>query len=111
MPFRRFCRGPMDAFVDVAAVSEIDPGTAKTVVVQGHAVALFNIEGTFYAMSNVCLHRGGPLADGIVDGGAVTCPLHGWEYDVRTGRNLANPAARLKTYAVRVDGGRILVSP
>ncbi len=101
----------MDAFVPVAEVSEVGPGTAKTVVVQGHPVALFNIDGTFYATSNVCLHRGGPLAEGTLDGDTVTCPLHGWEYDVRTGRNLGNPAARLKTYAVRLEGGKVLVSP
>ncbi len=101
----------MDTAVAVGQVSEVPPGSSKVVVVQGHPVALFNVAGTFYALSNVCLHRGGPVGEGTLDETTVTCPLHGWEYDVRTGKNVANPMARLKTYAVRVEGGEILVSP
>ncbi len=101
----------MDAFVRVARAVDVPPGTVKVVVVQGHPVALFNVEGRFHAVSNVCLHRGGPIGEGTLDGAVVTCPLHGWEYDVRTGRNVANPVARLKTYAVRLDGDDVLVSP
>lgn len=101
----------MDAFVRVAGTADVPPGTAKVVVVQGHPVALFNVEGRFHAVSNVCLHRGGPIGEGTLDGAVVTCPLHGWEYDVRTGANLANPAARLRTFRVRVDGDAVLVAP
>lgn len=97
--------------VPVAKVSEIPPGRAKVVVVQGHPVALFNIDGAFYAVSHVCLHRGGPIGEGALDGFVVTCPLHGWEYDVRTGRNLANPMARLQTFSVRIDGDDVFVNP
>ena len=97
--------------VRVARASEIPPGTAKVVVVLGHPVALFNVDGAFHAVSNVCLHRGGPIGEGALDGFVVTCPLHGWEYDVRTGKNLANPLARLRTYAVRVEGDDVLVGP
>ena len=95
----------------VARVSEMPPGSSKIVVVLGHPVALFNVDGTFYAVSNVCLHRGGPIGEGSLDGVTVTCPMHGWEYDLRTGANLANPLARLKTYAVRVDGDYVHVTP
>ncbi len=101
----------MADLVRVAKASEIPPGTAKVVVVQGHPVALFNVDGTFYAVSHVCLHRGGPIGEGTLDGFVVTCPLHGWEYDVRTGKNLANPLARLRTFAVRIDGDDVLVGP
>ena len=97
--------------VRVARVSEMPPGSSKIVVVLGHPVALFNVDGTFYAVSNVCLHRGGPIGEGSLDGITVTCPMHGWEYDLRTGANLANPLARLKTYAVRVDGDYVHVTP
>lgn len=97
--------------VRVARVSEMPPGSSKIVVVLGHPVALFNVDGTFYAVSNVCLHRGGPIGEGSLDGVTVTCPMHGWEYDLRTGANLANPLARLKTYAVRVDGDYVHVTP
>ena len=85
------------------------PGSAKVVVVLGHPVAVFNVDGAFYAVSNVCLHRGGPIGEGTLDGPIVTCPMHGWEYDVRTGTNVANPAARLQCYAVRVQGDDVLV--
>jgi len=95
----------------VASASEIPPGSAKVVVVLGHPVAVFNVDGSFHAVSNVCLHRGGPIGEGTLDGPIVTCPLHGWEYDVRTGKNVSNPMARLRRYAVRVEGDDVLVSP
>lgn len=101
----------MTGFVAVAKVTEVPPGSAKIVVVLGHPIALFNIGGAFHAVSNVCLHRGGPIGEGTLDGFVVTCPLHGWEYDVRTGKNLANPVARLRTYEVRVEGDEVLVGP
>ena len=101
----------MTGFVRVAKVSEVAAGTAKVVVVQGHSVALFNVGGTFHAVSNVCLHRGGPIGEGALDGTIVTCPMHGWEYDVRTGANVGNPAARLRSFIVRIEGDDVLVGP
>src|SRR6058998_3803107 len=84
-------------------------GGRRVVVVQGHPVALFNVEGRFYAVSNVCLHRGGPIGEGMLDEAVVTCPNHGWDYDVRTGTNLANPTARLRSFEVRIDGDDVFV--
>ena len=101
----------MSDFVRVAKVLEIPPGTSKVVVVLGHPVALFNVGGSFHAVSNVCLHRGGPIGEGTLDGPIVTCPMHGWEYDVRTGKNVANPMARLRTFVVRIEGEDVLVGP
>ncbi len=101
----------MAGFVRVASASEVPPGSAKVVVVLGHPVALFNVDGAFYAVSNVCLHRGGPVGEGSLDGPIVTCPNHGWEYDVRTGKNVANPVAGLRRFAVRVEGDDVLVAP
>jgi len=99
----------MATFVRVAKTSELPPGEGRVVVVQGHPVALFNVDGRFYAVSNVCLHRGGPIGEGFLDDAVVTCPNHGWEYDVRTGTNLANPMARLRTFEVRIEGDDVLV--
>jgi len=101
----------MGDFLLVAEASELPPGTSKVVVVAGHLVALFNVEGTFYAVSNTCLHRGGPVGEGELDGAVVTCPVHGWQYDVRTGRNVANPIAQLRQFPVKVESGRVLVAP
>ncbi len=99
----------MPEFVRVARTSEMPPGSARVVVVLGIPVALFNVDGTFFAVSNVCLHRGGALGEGTLDGPIVTCPVHGWRYDVRTGRNVANPSARLRTHPVKLEGGDVLV--
>src|SRR5713226_4324254 len=99
----------MATFVLVAKISDVQPGARRVVVVQGHPVALVNVEGRFYAVSNVCLHRGGPIGEGMLDDAVVTCPNHGWEYDVRTGANLANPMARLRSFEVRIDGEDVLV--
>lgn len=99
----------MAAFVRVARFSEVPAGAGRVVVVQGHPVALFNVDGRIHALSNVCLHRGGPVGEGEVSGATVTCPWHGWEYDVRTGQNTTNPVARLRTFEVRVEGDDILV--
>src|SRR3989441_11559305 len=101
----------MADFMPVADVAEVAPGTSKIVVVAGHIVALFNVGGTFYALSNTCLHRGGPVGEGELDGDVLPCPLHGGPYDVRSGRNLANPFARLAQYEVKVEGGQVLLAP
>jgi nitrite reductase (NADH) small subunit len=101
----------MEAFVRVAKVHELAPGSSKVVVVAGHPVALFRVGDSFHALSNVCLHRGGPVGEGHLDGFFVTCPVHGWEYDVRSGQNTLNPFARLRTFSVRVDGDDIFVAP
>ena len=95
----------------VAKVAEVPPGTAKVVLVAGRPVALFNVGGTFYATDGVCLHRGGPIGEGLLEGTTVTCPWHGWEYDVRTGQNLGNPAAKLRTLSVAVEGDDVLIAP
>lgn len=99
----------MSDFVKAARVSEIPPGTAREVAVAGKAVALYNVGGVFYATSNVCLHRGGPLGQGMLDGAVVMCPWHAWTWDVTTGENAANPVLKVETYPVRVEGDDVLV--
>src|SRR2546427_13244910 len=101
----------MSGFVPVADASEIPPGTSKVVVVAGHIVALFNVGGSFYALSNTCLHRGGPVGGGGLDGEGVTCPLHGWQDDVRSGGNVLNPLARPKRDPVKLEDGSGPVAP
>ena len=101
----------VEPYVPVARVEEVPPGSSKVVVVAGHIVALFNVDGEFHALSNTCLHRGGPVGEGYLDGEVITCPWHGWQYDVRSGRNLLNPLARLKQYPVKVEDGHVLVAP
>jgi nitrite reductase (NADH) small subunit/3-phenylpropionate/trans-cinnamate dioxygenase ferredoxin subunit len=95
-------------FVEVAKEGELKPGSGKTVNANGIPVALFNVDGKFYAISNTCLHRGGPLGEGELDGKVVTCPWHGWQYDVTTGKNVIFPAA-VKKFNTKVENGRIFV--
>ncbi|MFN7973148.1 MAG: Rieske (2Fe-2S) protein [Acidobacteriota bacterium] len=98
------------AFVKVGRKVDVAQGCGKVVDVGGKPVALFNDEGTFHAIHNTCVHRGGPLGDGDLAGNIVTCPWHGWEYDVTTGACQTNPQAKVASYEVKLEGDEILVS-
>ena len=100
----------MAGFVKVCKKGDLAAGSGKTVDVNGKAVAVFNVEGTFYAIDDTCVHRGGPLGEGEVDGKIVACPWHGWRYDVTTGVNQLNPAVTVSKYEVKVEGDDVLVS-
>ena len=93
----------------VASRADIPEGTGTTVDLAGKKLALFNVGGKFYAIDNECKHRGGPLGEGTLDDTAVTCPWHGWEYDVTTGVNLADEKVKLGCYAVKLEGDDILI--
>lgn len=95
--------------VKVADVGELTDGQARVVDVEGRTLALFNVEGTLYAMDNACAHRGGPLGEGDLEGPLIVCPWHGWRWDVTTGRNVNNPAVTMACYPVRVEPDGIFV--
>lgn len=99
----------MSEFVRVVAASELPPGKCMETVVTGKPVALFNVGGSFHAISNLCAHRGGPLGQGVLDGTTVVCPWHGWTYDVSTGVSTVNPELRVARYETRLDNGEVLV--
>jgi len=90
--------------VRAARKDEIPAGTIREFQVDGKTLAISNIEGKFFAISNTCLHRGGPLGQGVMDGNILTCPWHGWQYDVTTGKLVMNQAIGVKTYAIEVRG-------
>jgi nitrite reductase (NADH) small subunit len=96
-------------FVRVAATSEVAPGQCKVVTADGRQFALYNVGGRFYATDNTCLHRGGPLGEGMLEGQIVTCPWHAWTYDVTTGICPANPNIAATTFPVQVEGSDILI--
>ena len=100
----------MPGFVRVAAVDEVPPGSGKVVQAGGRLLALFNVDGEFYALDNTCLHRGGPVGEGDLEGAVVTCPWHGFQYDVTTGRNVFDPEVGLEAFAVRVTDGDVEVA-
>jgi nitrite reductase (NADH) small subunit len=97
------------ASLRVAKAAEVPAGTIREFQVEGKAIALANVGGTFYAINNTCLHRGGPLGQGVMDGKVVTCPWHGWQYDVTTGKISQNPAVGVDCYSVEVRGEDIFV--
>ena len=97
------------AFVRAAALAEIPPGEIREVDVNGKALAVASINGVLHAIDNTCLHRGGPLGGGSLEGKIVTCPWHGWQYDVTNGKSIQNPAAGVSCYPVEVRGGEIFV--
>jgi len=97
------------AFVRVASTADIAPGTARCIEAGGKQIALFNVGGAFHAIDNLCLHRGGPLAEGEIDGALVTCPWHGWQYDVTTGKNVLEDDEAVARYEVKVEGSDVLV--
>lgn len=100
----------MADFIKIAVVSDVQPGSVKEIAVNGKTLALCNVDGKFYALDNVCLHRGGPLGEGYLDGEKLECPWHGWQYDVKTGAVAMNPSAKVASYEVKVEGADVLVA-
>ena len=97
------------SFVRVATKSELpEENEAREFTVGEKVICIANVDGTCSAMDNVCLHRGGPLGQGVVDGGKVICPWHGWAWDPKTGEAHV-PGAKIATYSLKVEGDDVLV--
>jgi len=112
----------------IGPTADIPPGTHRVVKIRGADIGIFNVGGAFYALPSVCMHQFGPLCEGTVngttacnagtgwhfawvrDGEIVTCPWHGWEFDITTGQNLARPQIRLRSYPVTVEDGQIVLT-
>ena len=100
----------MGEMVKVADTTNLTSGKSILVDVGGQSVALFNVDGKYYAIGNSCTHVGGPLSEGTLEGTTVTCPLHGAQFDVSSGQVLAPPAvAAVGCYKVEVDGNDIKI--
>jgi nitrite reductase/ring-hydroxylating ferredoxin subunit len=98
------------ALVKVATVAEIPPGHAKLVLAGGKTLAVFNVDGTYYALDDRCPHSGGPLSEGLLQGHEVTCPWHEARFDVTTGAHLCPPARKdVACYKVQVCGEDVQV--
>jgi nitrite reductase/ring-hydroxylating ferredoxin subunit len=97
------------ASVRVAQVHDIPVGEGRVIDAGGKSLALFNVDGTYYAIDNGCPHRGGPLGEGDLDGAVVSCPWHGWRWDVKSGANANNPAVRVPCFPVTVNDGDVFV--
>jgi nitrite reductase/ring-hydroxylating ferredoxin subunit len=99
----------MANFVRVCKTEDVKAGCGRSIEISGKPLALFNVDGGFYAINDVCGHRGGPLGEGELDGKTVICPWHGWRYNVTTGENELVPDLPTEKYDVNVDGEDILV--
>jgi chlorite dismutase len=100
-----------EGWTRVAAAEDLPEGSARAVYFAGDQVALFNEGGALYALGNRCSHANGPLVEGTVDGGCVTCPWHGSRFDLATGQPQGGPAVRpVTTYRVKVDGGSVFLA-
>ncbi|HZL87303.1 MAG TPA: Rieske 2Fe-2S domain-containing protein [Pirellulaceae bacterium] len=94
----------------VIAARDCPPGTGMECVTGDRVVALFNVDGQFYALDGICPHQGGPLGKGVLSGCVVTCPWHGWQFDVTTGQHQISKTLVHSHYATKVEGEDVLVS-
>jgi len=101
-----------EGFIAVAQVGELAPGEMKFVAVERERIVLANVEGSFYALRDVCGHRNAPLSRGRLDGCIVECPLHFAQFDIRTGKFVDGPySADVPAYEVRVEGDTVYLKP
>ena len=102
--------GPPGEFAAVAITADIPPGGMRCVAVDGRRVALAQVEGRFYAVSDICGHRNAPLSRGKLSGHIVECPLHFAQFDIRNGKLVDGPvSADLPVYEVRVEDGTVFI--
>ncbi|MFQ6022836.1 MAG: Rieske (2Fe-2S) protein [Acidiferrobacterales bacterium] len=100
----------MSDWVDVAGVEELPSGTSRVVEIDGAIIAVFSLDGEYYAIEDVCTHDGGELASGTLEGEEITCPRHGARFNIKTGEVTAPPAYEaVATFPVRVHEGKIQV--
>lgn len=101
----------MPEFVKVGSQGSLPPGAKLLIEVGERSIAVFNVEGSFFAIDDICTHDGGPLADGDFEGAEVQCPRHGARFDVRTGQALCLPAFEpVTTHRVEVRGDDVFVA-
>jgi len=102
----------MPEFIRVASVNDIAPGQSASVELDGRSIALFNVNGEFVALDNICGHRGGPLGEGFVDcrNMAVQCPWHGWVYSLIDGKCQTVPGSGVEKFDVKIEGTDVLVA-
>ncbi|MDG2385600.1 MAG: Rieske 2Fe-2S domain-containing protein [Pirellulaceae bacterium] len=99
----------MSEYIRVAQCSDCPPGHGIEVVASGRMIALFNVDGQFHALDGVCPHQGGPLGQGELCGTIVTCPWHGWQFDVSTGQHQITPTICQPRFDLKIEKDQVLV--
>ena len=90
--------------------TDLLPGNCRTIEVDGRDIAVYNVDGTYYATDDFCKHRGGHLGEGHLLGHTVTCPLHFWQYDITTGECTSHPNGDVRSYPVTVEEGALILT-
>ena len=99
----------MPELTKVCKANDIPVGEGRTMQCGDEEIAVFNVNGQFHAITNTCPHRGGPLGEGSLDGTIVTCPWHGWQFDVTTGSSPVNPSAHVPKFQVKFEGDDVCI--
>lgn len=100
----------MSDFCKLTHLTELPPpGEAREFALDGQQICIANENGIFFAMDNVCAHRGGPLGQGVVDAGKIVCPWHGWQFDLKTGKSEQSATLRVGVYELKIEGGEVLI--
>ncbi len=99
----------MGRFYRVAKVQDIDLGKGVSSEVEGRSIAIFNLDGEFYAISNDCPHQGAPLAEGEIESAHVVCPWHAWSFDIKTGVCGENSKICIPRYNLKIEGDDVWV--
>ncbi len=100
---------PPDGFEVVLHKDALTDGQIIEVIIGGTAIAVARVGSTHYAVANTCPHAGGPLGDGKLDGTVVSCPYHGWKFDIADGRCVTQPSVSVRTYRVQIVGDAVCV--
>jgi nitrite reductase (NADH) small subunit len=95
--------------IPLCPASDVPPGTGRECVVDDRIIAVFNVDGRLFAIDGICPHAGGPLATGCLSGTVVTCPWHGWQFDVTTGRHQLTPRIQQQTFDVILEGDTLVL--
>jgi nitrite reductase (NADH) small subunit len=97
-------------FIKIATQSDLPTvNEAKEFSCGDKEICIANVNGSYSAMDNVCLHQGGPLGQGTIEGGKVVCPWHGWEYDPKTGQVVHNPNLKVAVYPMKIENGDVMI--
>ena len=99
----------MSNWIEVATVADTPPGSSSELVAGDRIIALFNVDGEYYALDGVCPHQGGPLGKGLLNGEIVTCPWHGWQFNVCTGQHQTTQSLCHESFPVKIDAGSVFV--
>ncbi len=100
---------PPEGYEVVIHVDALKPGEVAEVIAGGTAICVANVDGSYHALDNACPHADGPLGEGSLNGSLVTCPYHGWEFDVTDGTCQTNASASVQSYDVQVKGDAVCV--